>query len=38
MSYKSRYRPSEILTGGVWRVLEDSMVPAENAMVPETAG
>ena len=29
MSYKSRYRPSEMLTGGVWRVLEDSMVPAE---------
>ena len=22
MSYKSRYRPSEVLMGGVWRVLE----------------
>ena len=38
MSYKSRYRPSEVLMGGVWRVLEDSMVPADAALEPETAG
>ena len=24
MSYKSRFRPSEILMGGMWRVLEES--------------
>jgi hypothetical protein len=30
MSYKSRYQPSE--------VLEDSMVLADAALVPETAG
>jgi arginine-tRNA-protein transferase len=38
MAYKSRYRPSEILTGGVWRMLEDRMVPAEGALLPERVG
>ncbi len=38
MSYKSRFRPSEVLTGGIWRVLEETMVPAEEPVVPETAG
>ena len=38
MSYKSPYRPSEVLMGDVWRALEDSMVPADAALVLETAG
>jgi arginyl-tRNA--protein-N-Asp/Glu arginylyltransferase len=30
MAYKSRFRPSEVLTGGVWRPLEATgLVPAE---------
>jgi arginine-tRNA-protein transferase len=35
MAYKSRFRPSEILTGGVWRVLEEP--PAERAEGAATA-
>lgn len=31
MAYKSRFRPSEILTGGVWRVLEDPAQPEGEA-------
>ena len=38
MSYKSRFRPSEVLMGGVWRVLEESAAAPEPAVVPETAG
>jgi arginine-tRNA-protein transferase len=41
MAYKARFRPSEILTGGVWRPLTDADTvvgdPVE-ALVPETAG
>jgi leucyl-tRNA---protein transferase len=29
MSYKSRFRPSEVLIGGVWRVLEEAAGPVE---------
>ena len=29
MSYKSRFRPSEVLVGGVWRVLEEQQTAAE---------
>ena len=33
MSYKSRFRPSEVLTGGAWRVLGDTApVAAEPTM------
>jgi arginyl-tRNA--protein-N-Asp/Glu arginylyltransferase len=38
MSYKSRFRPSEILLGGVWRVLEEPPLPAEAEAVPVDAG
>ncbi len=38
MAYKSRFRPSEVLVGGVWRVLEEAGEAPEPAMVPETAG
>ena len=31
MSYKSRFRPSEVLVGGIWRVLEDQ--PSRRAPV-----
>lgn len=31
MSYKSRFRPSETLAGGVWRVLKDHQAPMEDA-------
>jgi arginine-tRNA-protein transferase len=24
MAYKARFRPSEVLTGGIWRLLEDA--------------
>jgi arginine-tRNA-protein transferase len=31
MAYKARFRPSEVLTGGVWRMLgEDAAVPASS--------
>ena len=41
MNYKSRFRPSEILSGGVWRILTDADigrqgVAAEPALVSET--
>jgi arginyl-tRNA--protein-N-Asp/Glu arginylyltransferase len=36
MAYKARFRPSEVLAGGVWRVLEQ---PREAASSPaETVG
>jgi arginine-tRNA-protein transferase len=35
MAYKARFRPSEVLTGGVWRVLDEPRQPAEMA---ETVG
>ncbi len=40
MAYKSRFRPSEVLIGGAWRMLTDAdTTPAtRDAMVPETAG
>ncbi|CAH2598568.1 Aspartate/glutamate leucyltransferase [Rhodovastum atsumiense] len=41
MAYKARFKPSEILAGGVWRVLTeaDLTTPAgARALVPETAG
>jgi leucyl-tRNA---protein transferase len=43
MAYKARFRPSEILAGGTWRVLTDAdlaaFAPADDAaLVPETAG
>ena len=42
MAYKARFRPSEVLIGGQWRVLTDaeSGSPADNkrSLVPETAG
>ena len=42
MSYKSRFRPSEILAGGTWRVLTDSDLglpetERDAALVPESA-
>jgi len=39
MAYKSRFRPSEVLVGGIWRVLTDAdAAPAETArLLPETA-
>jgi arginyl-tRNA--protein-N-Asp/Glu arginylyltransferase len=40
MTYKSRFRPAEVLSGGVWRVLTEAETAAdgEGALVPETAG
>jgi arginine-tRNA-protein transferase len=42
MAYKARFKPSEVLVGGVWRVLTDSEIAGadagEVAMVTETAG
>jgi len=40
MSYKSRFRPSEVLSGGTWRVLEEPVAEPRSlvAAVPETAG
>ncbi len=44
MSYKSRFRPSEVLVGGVWRVLEEQgdggepLSPAPAVREPEAAG
>ena len=42
MAYKARFRPCEILVGGVWRILTDREVDARAAvrpdLVPEAAG
>jgi arginine-tRNA-protein transferase len=40
MAYKARFRPSEILVGGIWRTMTDAdMAPASDpALVPQTAG
>ncbi|UFN50773.1 arginyltransferase [Roseomonas sp. OT10] len=38
MAYKARFRPSEVLTGGVWRALTDQEAPAPSAFLPETVG
>ncbi len=41
MAYKARFRPCEILVGGVWRMLTDAEVQREGVvpvLVPETAG
>ncbi len=42
MAYKARFRPSEILAGGTWRLLTDTDVAARSgpagSLVPETAG
>jgi arginine-tRNA-protein transferase len=41
MAYKARFRPSEILIGGSWRMLTEADVaerPAAGALVPQTAG
>jgi arginine-tRNA-protein transferase len=43
MAYKARFRPAEVLTGGVWRTLTEAEIAAEPdeaacALVPETAG
>jgi arginine-tRNA-protein transferase len=40
MAYKSRFRPSEVLIGGAWRVLTDADAePTETArLLPETTG
>jgi arginine-tRNA-protein transferase len=41
MAYKARFRPSEVLVSGTWRVLTDSEIAgkdtAEMAMVTESA-
>jgi arginine-tRNA-protein transferase len=40
MAYKARFRPSEVLVSGTWRVLTDAEIAgkdaAETAMVPES--
>ncbi len=40
MAYKARFRPSEILTGGIWRTLTDPEADAlpDTTLVQETAG
>ncbi len=50
MSYKSRFRPSEVLSGGIWRVLgeaatgdaeeagEASRIEPATRVVPQSAG
>ncbi len=41
MAYKARFRPSEILVSGTWRMLTDAEVDGERTtqvLVPETAG
>ncbi len=43
MAYKARFRPVEVLSGGIWRVLTDAEARAPGGMeagelVPETAG
>jgi arginine-tRNA-protein transferase len=41
MAYKARFRPSEVLVNGTWRMLTDTEIagasPAETAMVSEPA-
>ena len=42
MAYKARFRPSEILSGGVWRVLTEADVEgaepvADGVLVPASA-
>ena len=42
MAYKARFRPSEILVNGTWRVLTDAEIggaeAAEDALMSETVG
>ena len=38
MAYKARFRPSEVLAGGAWRMLTDADLAPSGALVPETAG
>jgi arginyl-tRNA--protein-N-Asp/Glu arginylyltransferase len=38
MAYKARFRPSEVLANGTWRVLTDADLTPAAALVPETAG
>ena len=41
MAYKARFRPSEILAGGSWRILTEADAAARSgaeALVPQTAG
>jgi arginyl-tRNA--protein-N-Asp/Glu arginylyltransferase len=42
MAYKARFKPSEVLMSGAWRVLTDCEIAggdaSEVAMVTETAG
>ncbi len=41
MAYKARFKPSEILVAGTWRMLTDAETQSENeaaALVPETTG
>jgi arginine-tRNA-protein transferase len=38
MAYKARFRPSEVLAGGAWRMLTDADLAPAGALVPETAG
>jgi arginine-tRNA-protein transferase len=41
MAYKARFRPSEILAGGSWRILTEADVtirPGADMLVPQTAG
>ena len=41
MAYKARFRPSEILVSGTWRMLTDAEIDGEKAteeLVQETAG
>jgi arginyl-tRNA--protein-N-Asp/Glu arginylyltransferase len=41
MAYKARFRPSEILVGGTWRMLTEADFaerPGAEALVPQTAG
>jgi arginine-tRNA-protein transferase len=41
MAYKARFKPSEVLVAGTWRMLTDAEMavsePAETALVPESA-
>jgi len=41
MAYKARFRPTEILVGGAWRILTDADLAVEmegaRALVPESA-
>ena len=41
MAYKARFRPSEILLGGSWRMLTEADLAERltaGALVPQTAG